>query len=108
MAADFVKFVASNDKYQLAFSTPQNLLPTTKTAIEDDYYSGDVWQVYVEQLENVVVRPGSPAWTDIESVLGTFVTNLVQRTYDGEDGVRQACIGIHNQVTSALEDIYSE
>lgn len=108
LAADFVKFVASNDKYQLAFSTPQNLLPTTKTAIEDDYYSGDVWQVYVEQLENVVVRPGSPAWTDIESVLGTFVTNLVQRTYDGEDGVRQACIGIHNQVTSALEDIYSE
>ena len=29
LAADFVKFVASNDKYQLAFSTPQNLLPTT-------------------------------------------------------------------------------
>lgn len=108
LAADFAKFVATNDKYQLAFSTPQNLLPTTKTAIENEYYSGDVWQVFVDQLDNVVVRPGSPAWTDIESVLGTFVTNLVQRTYGDEGAVRQACIGIHNQVTSALEDIYME
>ncbi len=108
LAADFARFVATNDKYQLAFSTPQNLLPTTKTAIEDEYYSGDVWQVFVDQLNDVVVRPGSPAWTDIESVLGTFVTNLVQRTYADEDGVRQACIGIHNQITSALEDIYAE
>lgn len=108
LAADFAKYVATNDKYQLAFATPQNLMPATATAIEDEFYSGEVWQVYVEQLKNVVVRPGSPAWTDIESVLGTFVTNLVQRTYSNEDGVRQACIGIHNQVTSALEDIYEE
>ena len=100
--------MTTNDKYQLAFSTPQNLLPTTRTAIEDEFYSGDVWQVFVDQLNEVVVRPGSPAWTAIEEVLGTFVTNLVQRTYDNEDAVRQACIGIHNQVSSALEDIYAE
>ncbi len=108
LAADFAKFVTTNDKYQLAFSTLQNLLPTTRTAIEDEFYSGDVWQVFVDQLNEVVVRPGSPAWTAIEEVLGTFVTNLVQRTYDNEDAVRQACIGIHNQVSSALEDIYAE
>lgn len=108
LAADFVKYVATNDKYQLAFATPQNLLPSTVTAIKDDFYSGEVWQVYVEQLKNVVARPGSPAWTDIENVLGSFVTNLVQRSYGNEDGVRQACIGIHNQVTAALEDIYDE
>ncbi len=108
LAADFVKYVTTNDKYALAFSTPQNLLPATKTAIENNFYSGDVWQVYVEQLKNVVVRPGSPAWTDIEAVLGDFVTNLVQRTYAGNDGVRQACIGINDQVNSALEDIYAD
>lgn len=106
LAADFVKYVTTNDKYQLMYATEQNLIPCTKSAIEDEYYSGEAWNVYIEQLNNVAVRPGSPAWTDIESVLGGFVTKLVQRDYADEEAVRQACIGIHGQVEAALEDIY--
>ena len=107
LAADFVKFVTTTDKYQLTFATAQNLIPTTKTAVQNEFYSGETWQVFVNQLNDVVVRPGSPAWTDIESALGTFVTGLVQHTSPTSiDGVAQECAGLHEQVTGALEDIY--
>ena len=108
LAADFAKFVTTNDKYQLEFATAQNLIPATKTALEDEYYSSEVWQAYIAQLDHAVIRPGSPAWTDIEEALGSFVTKLVQRQYDNEEKVQQACFGIHNQITEALNEIYEE
>ncbi len=109
LAADFAKFVATNDKYQLAFSTAQNLIPTTRTGVQDEFYAGDVWQVFIEQLESAVVRPGSPAWADIEEILGTFVTGLVQHTTPSDkSGVAQECAGIHEQVRGVLEEIYMD
>ena len=106
LAADFAAFVSSNDAYQLAFSTPQNLIPTTVSALEDEHYSGDVWQVFIDQLEDAVARPGSPVWSDIESELGTFVTNLVQHGYDSIDSVEMECVALNTRVQRALNDIY--
>ncbi len=77
IAADFARFLTTNDEIQLLHNTPQNLLPTTKTAIQDDHYKGDVWDVYVEQLNNIVARPGTPVWGTLESELSEFLTNLI-------------------------------
>ncbi len=108
LAADFVKFVTTTDKYQLAFSTVQNLLPTTKTALTDDYYSGEVWQVFTQQLQNAaVVRPGSPVWSDIETALGNLVTKCVQRKFTTEAKVEAECVAISNQIQQALDEIYN-
>lgn len=106
LAADFAKFVTTSDKYQLSFATAQNLMPTTKSASEDEFYAGEVWQVFLEQLKNGVARPGSPAWTDIEQLLGSLVTGLVQHTAPQKiEDVRQTCVGYHEMVASAIEDI---
>lgn len=108
LAADFAKFVASNDKYQLTFSKSNNLLPTTKTALEDEYFQSDVWKVYVEQVKHAAVRPGSPVWSDIEETIGDFVTRLVQQKVTGADSVRQACVAIHGRITEAIEEVYAD
>lgn len=103
IAADFAAFLTSNDKYQLAFATPQNLIPTTVTALEDDHYSGDVWQVFVDQLDDAVVRPGSPVWSDIETELHTFLTNLVQQKVSDID---MECTALNTRVQRAINEIY--
>ncbi len=108
LAADFAKFITTGDKYQLAFSKANNLLPTTKTALEDEYFTGDVWKVYVEQVKHAAVRPGSPVWTDIEETIGDFVTRLVQQKVTGADAVRQSCVGIHGRITEALAEVYED
>lgn len=106
LAADFVKFVTTTDEYQLLFATPQNLIPTTQTAVGDEFYSGDIWQVYIAQLRDGVARPGSPVWSSIESTLGGFVTKLVQRKYRNENAVAMDCIAYSAQIQEALDDIY--
>lgn len=106
LAADFAKFITSTDKYQLLFSKANNLLPTTKTALQDEYFSGDVWSVYVEQVKHAAVRPGSPVWSDIEETIGDFVTRLVQQKVTGADSVRQACVAIHGSITDAVDEVY--
>ncbi|MDE6505332.1 MAG: extracellular solute-binding protein [Clostridia bacterium] len=106
LAADFAKFVTTNDEYQLMFATPQNLIPATQTAGQDSFYSGEVWQVYIEQLRNGVARPGSPVWSSIESTLGNFVTKLVQQKFRNEKDVAMNCIAYSAQIQEALDDIY--
>ncbi len=106
IAADFVKFVTTNDKYQLEFATVQNLIPTTKTGVQDEFYSGDEWQVFVNQLDNVVVRPGSPIWTDIASTISEFTTSLIRQEYVG-NAINEECEAINTNVQNALNDFYN-
>lgn len=108
LAADFAKFLATDDAYQLAFAKPQNLIPTTKTALADPFYSGDVWQTFIRQLDQAVVRPGSPVWSDIENAIGDFVSGLVSRaSITTEAQVEQECHGVHSLIQDALDDIYA-
>ena len=106
IAADFAAFLTSNDKYQLAFATPQNLIPTTVSALEDEHYSGDIWQVYIDQLDNAVVRPGSPVWTDIGTELHTFLTNLVQQKFSSSEAIDMECTALNTRVQRAINEIY--
>ena len=108
LAADFAKFVTTTDEYQLAFATPQNLIPTTQTAVGDEFYSGDIWQVFIAQLRDGVARPGSPVWSSIESTLGGFVTKLVQRKYRNENAVSMDCIAYSAQIQETLDGIYGK
>ena len=106
LAADFVKFVTTTDKYQLMFATPQNLIPTTQSAVTDEFYSGEVWQVFIEQLRHGVARPGSPVWSSIETTLGNFVTKLVQQKFKNDRDVMNNCIGYSDMIQEALDEIY--
>lgn len=80
LAADFIKYVTTDTKVQLAHNTVQNLMPTTKEAIKDEFYAADNWKVFVEQLNHAVARPGSSAWPAIQQYVAEFVTGLVNDT----------------------------
>ena len=82
LAADFIKYVTTDKEIQLAHNTVQNLMPTTKEAIADEYYTGAEWNVFVNQLTHCVARPGSAAWSAIEQYMAEFVTGLVNGTRD--------------------------
>lgn len=82
IAADFIKYVTTDKEIQLAHNTVQNLMPTTKEAIADEYYTGAEWNVFVEQLSHCVARPGSAAWPAIEKLVAEYVTGLVNGTRD--------------------------
>lgn len=82
IAADFIKYVTTDKEIQLEHNTVQNLMPTTKEAIADEYYTGTEWNVFVEQLAHCVARPGSAAWPAIEQYVAEYVTGLVNGTRD--------------------------
>lgn len=103
LAADFIKYVTTDTEIQLAHNTVQNLMPTTKTAIADDYYTGDVWNVFVEQLNHCVARPGSAAWPSIEQYVAEYVTGLVNGTREVD-----YIYALQAALTEKLEDLEDE
>lgn len=77
LAADFIKFVTTDYETQVGHNSSQYLMPTTKEALEDEFYDTADWEIYKEQLNHSVPRPGSAAWPTIEKELAQFVTGLV-------------------------------
>jgi multiple sugar transport system substrate-binding protein len=77
LAIDFIEFLTTDDELQLLHNTAQSLMPTTRTAMQDEYYTGPIWEIFVEQLNHIVARPGSPEWAEMERQLGDFVTSLL-------------------------------
>lgn len=105
LAADFIKYLTTSDEIQLAHNTVQNLMPTTKTAIANEYYQTAEWSVFINQLNNIVARPGSAAWPAIQRSLAEYVTQLV--TGD-KNGVPDQLDAIEIQLDEALEDLEDE
>lgn len=103
LAADFIKFVTTDKDIQLAHNTVQNLMPTTKEAIEDDYYKTDDWKVFVDQLDHCVARPGSAAWPAIEQYVSEYVTGLVNGTREVD-----YIYALQAALTEKLEDLEDE
>lgn len=103
LAADFIKYVTTDKTVQLAHNTVQNLMPTTKEAIADDYYTGDEWNVFVEQLDHCVARPGSAAWPSIQQYVAEFVTGLTNGTRDVD-----YIYALQAALTEKLEDLEDE
>ena len=103
LAADFIKYVTTDKEVQLAHNTVQNLMPTTKEAIADEFYTGAEWNVFVEQLAHCVARPGSAAWPAIEQYVAEFVTGLVNGTRDVD-----YVYALQAALTEKLEDLEDE
>jgi len=83
LAVDFMKFFLTNDEVMLLHNRGLNLMPVTESTITDPFFSeGDVWPVFMEQLNHVVARPGSSMWVAMERDIADFVTHLIT-------GVRQ-------------------
>lgn len=101
IASEFIKFIATNDELQLLHNRAQNLMPTTKTAINDSFYTGDIWSVYTNQLNANIARPGSPEWPEIERQIANFVTSLITGTRT-PDYLNSLNYGLQ----AALDDIY--
>lgn len=105
LAADFIKFLTTNEEIQLLHNTKQNLMPTTKSALNNEFYQTAEWAVFVEQLKTVVARPGSAAWPTIEQTLAEYVTELVAC---GENGNADYLDAIEIRLDEALEDLDDE
>lgn len=105
LAADFIKYLTTSDEIQLAHNTVQNLMPTTKTAIANEYYQTAEWNVFINQLNNIVARPGSAAWPAIQRSLAEYVTQLITGDKNGTPDQLDA---IEIQLNEALEDLEDE
>lgn len=103
IAADFIKYLTTDKSVQLAHNTAQNLMPTTKEAIADEYYTSDEWSVFVDQLTHCVARPGSAAWPSIQQYVAEFVTGLTNGTRDVE-----YINTLQTLLTEKLEDLEDE
>lgn len=74
--------MTTDTEVQLAHNTVQNLMPTTKAALDNEFYKTAEWNVFVDQLSHAVARPGSAACPLLRSSLRNTVTGLVNGTRD--------------------------
>lgn len=103
LAADFIKYVTTDKTVQLAHNSVQNLMPTTKEAIADDFYTSAEWKVFVDQLSHAVARPGSAAWPSIQQYVAEYVTGLINGTRDVD-----YIYALQAALTEKLEDLEDE
>jgi hypothetical protein len=78
-------------------------MPTTKEAIQNEYYTGETWSVFVNQLNNCVARPGSAAWPSIEQYVAEYVTGLINGTRNVD-----YIYALQAALTEKLEDLEDE
>lgn len=100
LAADFIKYVTTDTEVQLAHNTVQNLMPTTKAALDNEFYKTAEWNVFVNQLSHAVARPGSAAWPSIEKLVAEYVTGLINGTRDVD-----YIYALQAALTEKLEDL---
>lgn len=103
LAADFIKYVTTDTEVQLAHNTVQNLMPTTKAAIENEFYKTPEWTVYVNQLSHAVARPGSAAWPSIQKLVAEYTTGLLNGTREVD-----YIYSLQAALTEKLEDLEDE
>ena len=102
LAVEFMKFFLTNDEVMLLHNQPQNLLPVTVSTIADPFYSeGDVWPVFMEQMNHIAQRPGNPEWAVMERRLGEFVTGLLSGSNNPSD-----LRSLHTYLNNRLREIY--
>ena len=99
---EFAKYLGTNDELLLLHNKGQNLMPTTKTSLADEFYDTKVWPIYKEQLNHIIERPGSPEWATIEKTIAEFVTALL-------DGSREPeyLEDLNYVIQIALDEFYS-
>lgn len=89
-AYKFIEFLATNEKMQIAYSKATNLMPTVKTAYEDEFYDNDVWKIFTKQLEKTVSRPGSPAWPQIDEAITIAIQEVLIGTKAPAEALKDA------------------
>ena len=92
--------MTTDTEVQLAHNTVQNLMPTTKAALDNEFYKAAEWNVFVNQLSHAVARPGSAAWPSIEKLVAEYVTGLVNGTRDVD-----YIYALQAALTEKLEDL---
>ena len=105
LAADFIRYVSTDTEIQLAHNTVQNLMPVTAEAIADEFYATEEWKVFVDQLRDIVARPGSAAWPAIQRTLAEYVTDLVA---GGKNGYPDYLDAIKIRLDETIEDLDDE
>ena len=75
---DFLETFLTDDSIQVAWARKNNFLPTTKTAINNSYFtSSPVWSVFAKQVQITKSRPGVTNWLQIEGLLAKAINEAV-------------------------------
>ena len=89
-AFDFIKYYTTNDTFQLQYGKQHNQLPVTKTALNDSYYSSNIWKLYKKQYALSKARPGVNNWDSIEIQIADAVNNAIKGTSKSADALNNA------------------
>lgn len=102
LAADLSQFISTNTVAQVAFAKDSKLLPVTKAASNDEFFTDPIWKVFIDALPLASKRPGSPEWPTIQDEIG----NMFMKVVLDRDTIGNACKTAHNKIQAKLDDYY--
>lgn len=103
LAADLCQFISTNTTAQVAYAKDSKLLPVTKVAAQDEFFTDPIWKVFVDALPLAAKRPGSPEWPTIQDEIG----NMFMKVVLGRDSIDIASKTANNKVQEKLNDYYN-
>ena len=95
VAAEFVKFAAESEKYQLEFCKKTSLIPSLKSAQADSYYQSDNWKIFIKAAGTAKLRPNVLFWEEIEPVIAEALKNATQGTMSPKKALNEAAIAVN-------------
>ena len=102
LAADLSQFISTNTVAQVAFAKDSKLLPVTKAAALDEFFTDPIWKVFIDALPLAAKRPGSPEWPTIQDEIGNMFMKVVLERETIESASQQA----HRKIQDKLNDYY--
>lgn len=79
LAMDFMMYLATDKTTQLMYSEGTYQMPSVKQFYgESEYYAGEDWQAFGGIMENVVTRPGTAIWSQMQTKLSGLMTGWLK------------------------------
>ena len=75
---DFLETFLTDDALQVKWARKNNFFPTTKTAIDNSYFtSNQIWEVFSKQMKVAKAAPNVANWSEIEVILSKAINDAV-------------------------------
>lgn len=103
-AYEFVKMLSTDAELQAEYAQTTAVMPSLKSAYDNEAFKTDNWVLFREQLELAKARPGTPVWPEIKE----NIEMAVQEAFSDLKTPKQALDEAAQRCNYALEEIDDE
>ena len=85
-AYNFLKFLCTNEDYQVDYCKPHYFIPSLKSALENSYFKTTDWKIILEQSKYAKATPGVENWQEMDEA----IYRAMEAVFSGQTQAQEA------------------